>query len=401
MRITRSARDIAARNTARKSVPIVRDDALGPQLDAEVAEPAGQEKRVGVEPRRAEKLGSDGDDFRGREWRSILRDPCRNAATSITRSDMFAYTAAIASSAITPRPPCSCSKRPAGYGLITSNTRNSKKPASAPDQPTGMNARVMSMPTTSSITTGPGSMPPKYCSAVVPAQTPSANSPAMSADFDDRRMRPPDEQIDDQTGRRADCAGREWEVAAVRDRGDEHGEASHALTTRVSARRSWIARLSAPMSAGSKPSPAGSADTGVRRRPQHRMAERHARGAVIDRDDLVSRSHLADRLSARRGEEREVAAGNQQKKGDEWHRGNRIRFESGSPQIFKVRYRTIDPMVEQQNVIDQRGDQSGAKRRGLWTRFGTRLTGSRGDHIAGGAGGDGGSSCRDRAPVPR
>ena len=35
------------------------------------------------------------------------------------------------------------------------------KPISAPDRPTGMKASVISMPTTSSITIGPGSMPPK------------------------------------------------------------------------------------------------------------------------------------------------------------------------------------------------------------------------------------------------
>ena len=49
----------------------------------------------------------------------------------------------------------------AGYGLMTSSTRNSTNPASAPDHPTGMKASVTSMPRTSSITTGPGSVPPK------------------------------------------------------------------------------------------------------------------------------------------------------------------------------------------------------------------------------------------------
>jgi hypothetical protein len=42
------------------------------------------------------------------------------------------YTAAIASSAMTPRPPGSASNRLAGQGLITSNRRNTRNPVIAP-----------------------------------------------------------------------------------------------------------------------------------------------------------------------------------------------------------------------------------------------------------------------------
>ncbi len=60
------------------------------------------------------------------------------------------------SSLITPQPPCKASSRLQGGGLITSNTRNRTKPTSAPVNDTGISASVTSMPSTSSITTGPG-----------------------------------------------------------------------------------------------------------------------------------------------------------------------------------------------------------------------------------------------------
>ena len=78
--------------------------------------------------------------------RLMTTPPTRAADSTMTRSAMFAYIAAIASSAITPRPPCSLSNRRAGNGLITSKIRNSTKPISAPVRLTGMNASVISMP---------------------------------------------------------------------------------------------------------------------------------------------------------------------------------------------------------------------------------------------------------------
>src|SRR5688572_11934491 len=79
-------------------------------------------------------------------------------------------------------------------------------------------------------------------------------------DFDHRRLRPPDEHIKQETCRGPNRSRRDREIAAVSDRGDEHSEASHALTTRVSASRSWSARLSAARRAGRNPSPAGRAE---------------------------------------------------------------------------------------------------------------------------------------------
>ena len=94
------------------------------------------------------------------------------------------------------------------------------------------------------MTTGPGSMPPKKRSACVAAQVPAANVSGDQADFEDRRLRPPHEQVDDEARGGSDRARRDREIAAVGDRREEDGEASHALTTRVSARRSCSARRS-------------------------------------------------------------------------------------------------------------------------------------------------------------
>ena len=47
------------------SAPVVADDGLGTQLDAERREPVGDEQRVRVEARGAEQLGADRNDFSG------------------------------------------------------------------------------------------------------------------------------------------------------------------------------------------------------------------------------------------------------------------------------------------------------------------------------------------------
>ena len=142
---SRAIQRLRGRSSAR-SLAVVADDDLGAQLDAERRQPLGNEQRVGVEPRRSEQLAADGDDLGGAQRRAPVMRSSRAAATSPRAATRFAYTAAIASSAITPRPPCSCSSRPAGYGLITSKMRKRTNPAIAPGQPTGMNASVISMP---------------------------------------------------------------------------------------------------------------------------------------------------------------------------------------------------------------------------------------------------------------
>ena len=53
--------------------------------------------------------------------------------------------------------------------------------------------------------------------------------------FDNRRLAPPHEEIEQQAGGRAHRAWRNREIPAVADGGDEDGEPGHAGTTRVSA----------------------------------------------------------------------------------------------------------------------------------------------------------------------
>ena len=147
----------------RQIAAAIADDRLGAQRRCRApASRVGEEQRVGVDPGRAEQLAADRDDLRrAQRRRSALMRTSPEAGRRRRAATRFAYTAAIASSAITPSPPCRRSRRPAGNGLITSKMRNSTNPASAVYSPTGMNASVISIPSTSSITIGPGSMPPK------------------------------------------------------------------------------------------------------------------------------------------------------------------------------------------------------------------------------------------------
>ena len=105
--------------------------------------------------------------------------PARSQASS--RTHPYAYTPAIRSSLITPHPPGSASSELHGGGLITSNTRNRTNPTSAPVTDTGTNASVTSIPSTSSITTGPGSMWPKCVSEAVAARAPTRNTTTIAA----------------------------------------------------------------------------------------------------------------------------------------------------------------------------------------------------------------------------
>ena len=63
-------------------------------------------------------------------------------------------------------------------------------------------------------------------------------STILPRDFGDRGSSPPHERIQQQPCRRTDGPRGPGKVAAIANRGDEDGETSHALTTRVCARRS-------------------------------------------------------------------------------------------------------------------------------------------------------------------
>ncbi len=106
------------RENGAQALAVVTDDRLAFYLDPEAREFLRDEQRVRVEPRPAQQLAADCDDFRGGE--SAAHEIQPGSSHIVNRSDRFAYTAAIASSAITPRPPCSASSRPAGYGLMMS-----------------------------------------------------------------------------------------------------------------------------------------------------------------------------------------------------------------------------------------------------------------------------------------
>ena len=87
----------------------------------------------------------------------------------------------MASSAITPIPPCSDSNRRGGHGFTTSRTRNTRNPTNAPRPVTGSHDSVISIPTTSSMTTGPGSVRCQCRSATPLAHTPAAKMTTIAA----------------------------------------------------------------------------------------------------------------------------------------------------------------------------------------------------------------------------
>src|SRR4030095_4269457 len=167
------------RDDVREFVARVADHGLGDDIDAETIELFGDVQRVGVNFRRREHLAADGHDRRPPQVRHDTQ-PAGASAIRILITP-FPYNAAIPSSAMMPRPPCSLSKRPDGHGLTTSSALNTMKPTNAPIALTGRSANVINIPTTSSSTIGPGSVPPKWCSASVPLHTPIANKTTLTA----------------------------------------------------------------------------------------------------------------------------------------------------------------------------------------------------------------------------
>src|SRR5207247_1451313 len=165
----------------RELVDIVAHDGLEAHVVADGVQPFGDRKRVRVDAKRRQQLAADGDDAGTHGYRLTAYPINRCRSASAPRSRRLAYTAAIASSAMTPMPPGSRSRRFAGKGLMTSVARKRRKPATAPIQPTGFMNSVISMPSTSSITTAPGSTVPKWRSAMLPLQEPIANMSAIAA----------------------------------------------------------------------------------------------------------------------------------------------------------------------------------------------------------------------------
>ena len=141
--------------------PVVADNGLRPQLDAERAQSLREHERVRIEPRRSQQLAADRDDL-GRLQRRARRSchpsrkeghqqPQRHVRVDgrhrVVRHDTEAAVQRL-----------EAARR---KWLDDVEDRKRKKPVSAALSPTGMNASVISIPTTSSSTIGPGSVPPK------------------------------------------------------------------------------------------------------------------------------------------------------------------------------------------------------------------------------------------------
>ena len=109
-----SAQPSALSMTRASSSDVVADHRLQAHVEADGVQPFGDEERVRVDAKRRQHLAADA---RMQAFIADLRIQCRTP-----RKARLAYTAAIASSAITPRPPGRRSRRFAGYGLTTSTS---------------------------------------------------------------------------------------------------------------------------------------------------------------------------------------------------------------------------------------------------------------------------------------
>src|SRR5687768_3868477 len=113
---------------------VVADNRLERDGDTEVVQDLGDIQRVGVGLMGCQQLAADGDD---RRTQAVSH---AGIIHTHRRSARYEYNPATASSAMIPRPPCRCSSCAAGYGLTTSNRRNSRKPSTIPAIESGSNA---------------------------------------------------------------------------------------------------------------------------------------------------------------------------------------------------------------------------------------------------------------------
>ena len=197
------------------------------------------------------------------------------------------------------------------------------------------------------MTTGPGSMPPK-----IALRARRGPGPGGERQRDQARpraigdLRPPHEQVDDEARGGSDRARRDREIAAVADGREQDGEASHALTTRVSASRSCSARRSWPKNAGRNPRPDRQGGHEVAGGADDRLAEGHALGRGgrgIGRNDPDARRHLPDRLAARGDERRQVAAVQQhEERHERRHRQREHLARTSGRRSCSVKYTTSE-----------------------------------------------------------
>ena len=116
------------------------------------------------------------------------------------------------SSAITPSPPGSFSKPRRRPRLDDVEHAEHEEADDRAGEFTGSSASVISMPTTSSITTGPGIDAAEVMLGDVPLQMPIANSTAIDAELDGRSTGAAHREEHDEAGRRAERARRDRHV---------------------------------------------------------------------------------------------------------------------------------------------------------------------------------------------
>ena len=199
--------------------------------------------------------------------------------------------------------------------MTTSKARNSRNPASAPPQPTGLQEQrdqhAHDFVDDDRAGIGAAEVPLGDAAAPRADRERSAGWRAACAVGDGGKQRP-----DKQTDRRTEGAGRERNVADAehvrwrarkRDDADAFTRRSVRRSTRVPAKRSCRPRRSRLKSAVRNPRPAGIASSSHTRGAEQRMRRHRPSSRAPVRDDLDPHRHLAERLTAG-GEGHQVAA---------------------------------------------------------------------------------------------
>ena len=228
---------------------------------------------------------------------------------------MLPYTAAIASSAMMPSPPCSASSRFAGHGLTTSKRRNTRKPTIAPGSVDWDQGQSNQHPGDFVEDEGRRIDAPEVLLGDISAPHANREQQHNDGDLDAGRSLPADRCKYGEARGRPERAGRHWYVAKVSTGCDKQtetheqetasgrslrGQADGSSTTCVCATRSCSARRSGPMKSRNQPQPERCQRDGARQRAFDRRARIHDQ--VVIGDDADSRRHLADRLPPHRRE---------------------------------------------------------------------------------------------------
>ena len=264
--------------------PIVADHGLEQHVDAGVVQRVGDDQRIRIDAAGREELAPDGEDrgragrlrvltrtLPGRAHQGAQREVRINARHRVVQHDAGSAVQMLEAA-------CRVRlQRRRGCGTERSRRR-------APAIVTSSSASVTSMPITSSMTTGPGSLPSSRSTASaaqIPTTRIDGDGDELEAGVIAARIR----QVDDEAGGRAGRAWRKWKEADIPRRGEEHREATHARSVSGTARtlpgphdarpaiRSCSARPSALRKTGRKPGPAVSSDSTQPPRAEQRSGE--------------------------------------------------------------------------------------------------------------------------------